>query len=189
MFQKLAEEAEEKIEDTDPPLFLRFINLLINDAIFLLDEAFDVSTRCLKSVDTMYIFFFYTSEFFNMKNVTIMLQLFNAKHEIHVYPIIALQQYMTQIKDKQAEKERGEWNTLEPQQRQENENSLRQITMLARYHNMMGNNTIHALEMITREIKSIFCHKSMVDRIAGMLNYFLLHLVCNSNNIVNFRCP
>lgn len=85
MFQKLAEEAEEKIEDTDPPLFLRFINLLINDAIFLLDEAFDVSTRCLKSVDTMYIFFFYTSEFFNMKNVTIMLELFNAKHEIHVH--------------------------------------------------------------------------------------------------------
>lgn len=124
--KKLAEEAEEKIEDTDPPLFLRFINLLINDAIFLLDEAFD---------------------------------------------------YMTQIKDKQGEKERGEWNTLEPQQRQENENTLRQITMLARYHNMMGNNTIHALEMITREIKSIFCHKSMVDRIAGMLNYFLLHLV------------
>lgn len=44
-FQKLAEEAEEKIEDTDPPLFLRFINLLINDAIFLLDEAFDVSKQ------------------------------------------------------------------------------------------------------------------------------------------------
>ena len=45
IFQKLAEEAEEKIEDTDPPLFLRFINLLINDAIFLLDEAFDVSKQ------------------------------------------------------------------------------------------------------------------------------------------------
>ena len=45
LFQKLAEEAEEKIEDTDPPLFLRFINLLINDAIFLLDEAFDVSNK------------------------------------------------------------------------------------------------------------------------------------------------
>ena len=35
--------SEEHIEDTDPPLFLRFINLLINDAIFLLDEALDVS--------------------------------------------------------------------------------------------------------------------------------------------------
>ena len=106
----------------------------------------------------------------------------------------SLLQYMTQIKDKQAEKERGEWNALEPQQRQENENTLRQITMLARYHNMMGNNTIHALEMITREIKSIFCHKSMVDRIAGMLNYFLLHLVSDIYMLVcvgtqfNYRC-
>ena len=41
--QVLAEHAEEHIEDTNPPLFLRFINLLINDAIFLLDEAIQVS--------------------------------------------------------------------------------------------------------------------------------------------------
>ena len=44
IFQELAEYAEEHIEDTDPPLFLRFINLLINDAIYLLDEALDVSS-------------------------------------------------------------------------------------------------------------------------------------------------
>ena len=31
--------AEEHIEDEDAPVFLRFINLLINDAIYLLDEA------------------------------------------------------------------------------------------------------------------------------------------------------
>jgi hypothetical protein len=31
------------IDNPEPPLFLRFINLLINDAIFLLDEALDVS--------------------------------------------------------------------------------------------------------------------------------------------------
>lgn len=43
ILQKLAAYAEEKIEETDAPLFLRFINLLINDAIFLLDEALDVS--------------------------------------------------------------------------------------------------------------------------------------------------
>ncbi|XP_002019136.2 ubiquitin conjugation factor E4 A [Drosophila persimilis] len=33
------------------------------------------------------------------------------------------------------------------------------------------------LNILTTEIKSIFCHNSMVDRIAAMLNYFLLHLV------------
>ncbi|XP_046576120.1 LOW QUALITY PROTEIN: ubiquitin conjugation factor E4 A-like [Haliotis rubra] len=118
--------AEAHIEDTDPPLFLRFVNLLINDAIFLLDEAL---------------------------------------------------QYMSQIKEKQQEKERGDWNNLEPRQRQETENNFRHLGMLARYHNVMANYTIHALELLTREIQTIFCHNMLVDRIAGMLNYFLLHLV------------
>lgn len=36
---KMADEALETIESEEPPLFLRFINLLVNDAIFLLDEA------------------------------------------------------------------------------------------------------------------------------------------------------
>lgn len=36
---KLAADAERDIESARPPLFLRFINLLMNDAIFLLDEA------------------------------------------------------------------------------------------------------------------------------------------------------
>ena len=35
----MALEAEAHIEDA--PIFLRFVNLLINDAIFLLDEALD----------------------------------------------------------------------------------------------------------------------------------------------------
>ena len=38
-FLSLATYAEEHIEDEDAPVFLRFINLLINDAIYLLDEA------------------------------------------------------------------------------------------------------------------------------------------------------
>ena len=37
----MALDAEAHIEDEDAPIFLRFINLLINDAIFLLDEALD----------------------------------------------------------------------------------------------------------------------------------------------------
>ena len=41
--QELAENAEVNIEDPDAPLFLRFINLLVNDATFLLDEALSVS--------------------------------------------------------------------------------------------------------------------------------------------------
>lgn len=39
LFSKLAVDAEKNMEAVVPPLFLKFINLLINDAIFLLDEA------------------------------------------------------------------------------------------------------------------------------------------------------
>lgn len=39
VFRSLAKNAEHSMEDASPPLFLRFINLLMNDAVFLLDEA------------------------------------------------------------------------------------------------------------------------------------------------------
>lgn len=37
--RRLAAEAEASMEEVTPPLFLRFFNLLMNDAVFLLDEA------------------------------------------------------------------------------------------------------------------------------------------------------
>ncbi|RXN07574.1 ubiquitin conjugation factor E4 A-like protein [Labeo rohita] len=37
--KRLADYASENLEAMNPPLFLRFLNLLMNDAIFLLDEA------------------------------------------------------------------------------------------------------------------------------------------------------
>lgn len=40
--QALADYASENLEAMAPPLFLRFLNLLMNDAIFLLDEAIQV---------------------------------------------------------------------------------------------------------------------------------------------------
>lgn len=42
LFQHLAYYASENLEAMNPPLFLRFLNLLMNDAIFLLDEAIQV---------------------------------------------------------------------------------------------------------------------------------------------------
>ena len=86
-------------------------------------------------------------------------------------------QYLTQIKEKQAEKESGQWNDLSPEQQQEQESNYRHLEMLCRYHNSMGNNTVQTLEMLTKEIRSVFNHNVMVDRMAAMLNYFLLHLV------------
>lgn len=37
--RELAEEAERNMDAVSAPLFLRFVNLLMNDAVFLLDEA------------------------------------------------------------------------------------------------------------------------------------------------------
>ncbi|XP_071556653.1 ubiquitin conjugation factor E4 A [Temnothorax nylanderi] len=125
-FITLAQEAESNMEAVQPPLFLRFINLLMNDAVFLLDEALS-----------------------NMAQLRQMLQA----------------------------RESGEWNKLPPNEREQQAAYLQHIGMIARFDNILGRKTIQAIKMLTTEIKSIFCHPTMVDRIASMLNYLLLQLV------------
>lgn len=121
----LATYAEDHIEDEEPPVFLRFINHLINDAIFLLDEALG---------------------------------------------------YMKKIQELQGERETS-WPNLPAQERSRNEAELMHIGRLARYHNIMGTETIQILDKLTAAISAVFTHPSMVDRIAAMLNYFLKNLV------------
>ncbi|KAL1451486.1 hypothetical protein WDU94_005859 [Cyamophila willieti] len=125
-FVNLARVAEENMHSDRPPLFLRFINLLMNDAVFLLDEA--------------------------LTN-------------------------MAQIRTMQSARENGEWASLPQREQEQNAGFLNHTGMMARFDNILGNETIHTLEYLTSEIKSIFCHSTMVDRIAAMLNYFLFHLV------------
>ncbi|XP_053685325.1 ubiquitin conjugation factor E4 A [Sabethes cyaneus] len=124
-FRNLEQEAIRNIEAEDPPIFLRFINLLINDAIFLLDES--------------------------LSN-------------------------LQQIRQSQAAQDAGEWTSLPAAERQQNVSNLRHLGMLARFDNILGRDTINILQLLTSETKSIFCHSSMVDRVAAMLNYFLLNL-------------
>lgn len=62
-------------------------------------------------------------------------------------------------------------------ERQQHLSNLHHLGMLARIDNILGRDNINVLKLITTEIKSIFCHNSMVDRITAMLNYFLLNLV------------
>ncbi|CAF0773012.1 unnamed protein product [Adineta steineri] len=124
--KKLATYAEEHIDDAEAPLFLRFINLLMNDANFLLDEALS---------------------------------------------------HMARLKGNQEAMDRGEWNNLPDQQRQELENTFRHTGQTARYTNIMGVKTLAILDMITRDIQSIFCNPAICERLASMLNYFLQHLV------------
>ncbi|XP_048369077.1 ubiquitin conjugation factor E4 A isoform X1 [Sphaerodactylus townsendi] len=122
----LADYALENLEAMAPPLFLRFINLLMNDAIFLLDEAI---------------------------------------------------QYLSKIKIQQIEKDRGEWDSLSPEARREKEASLQMFGQLARFHNIMSNETIGTLGFLTSEIKSLFVHPFLAERLISMLNDFLQHLV------------
>ncbi|CAF0967414.1 unnamed protein product [Rotaria sp. Silwood1] len=124
--KKLASYAEEHIDDAEAPLFLRFINLLMNDANFLLDEALS---------------------------------------------------HMTRLKENQEAMDRGEWNSMPPQQRQDLENTFRHTGQMARYTNIMGLKTLIILDMITQNIQSIFCQPAICERLALMLNYFLQHLV------------
>uniref|UniRef100_A0A6G1S3T2 Ubiquitin conjugation factor E4 A n=1 Tax=Aceria tosichella TaxID=561515 RepID=A0A6G1S3T2_9ACAR len=126
MLTQLAEEAEKNIDSARPPLFLRFVNLLMNDAIFLLDEALG---------------------------------------------------YMNQLRESEHRKKSPEWQSLNPQQRAQAESQYAHIGRLARFHNVLSMSTIGTLSWLTTEIKTIFCHPTLVDRIANMLNYFLEHLV------------
>lgn len=122
----LAKEAEVNIDSARPPLFLRFINLLINDAIFLLDEALN---------------------------------------------------YMNQLREAERRRKTEEWLRLSPHQRSQAESGYMHIGRLARFHNVLSLSTIGTLAWITSEIKTIFLHPALVNRIANMLNYFLKHLV------------
>ncbi|KAJ8971505.1 hypothetical protein NQ314_000667 [Rhamnusium bicolor] len=133
-FQKLAEEAEQNMEAVNPPLFLKFANLLINDAIFLLDEA--------------------------LAN-------------------------MAKLKEMQQAQDNGEWANLNVRDRTQNITYMHHTGNLARFDNILGRDTIIALEKLTSKITIVFTHSTMVDRIASMLNYFLLNLV--GPNKKNFK--
>uniref|UniRef100_A0A0K2VHY9 Ubiquitin conjugation factor E4 A n=1 Tax=Lepeophtheirus salmonis TaxID=72036 RepID=A0A0K2VHY9_LEPSM len=123
-FVSLADEAEAHMEDENPPIFLRFVNLLINDANFLLDEALI---------------------------------------------------YMKNIQEQQSE--RPSWESLPSNERQEREAEYMNMGRLARFHNIMGKETITVLDRLTSSIRSVFTHPTLADRIAEMLNHFLKNLV------------
>ncbi|XP_037092632.1 ubiquitin conjugation factor E4 A-like [Pollicipes pollicipes] len=126
MFSSLSEQAERDMESATPPIFLRFINLLMNDAVFLLDEALS---------------------------------------------------YMIQLRDQVQHRQTEEYQQLPAPQRHQQEANFRHMGMLARFHNIMGRETISALQMLTSGIRSIFLQPSIIDRVVAMLNYFLLQLV------------
>lgn len=132
VFTRLAKEAEANMEAVRPPLFLRFVNLLMNDAIFLLDES--------------------------LSN-------------------------MAQIKNLQTQLENDSITSL-PEREQAMAN-LNHIGMLARFDNILGRDTVRTLVKMTAHAAYVFCHPTLVERIASTLNYFLCHLV--GPNKKNFK--
>ncbi|CAH2210968.1 jg2356, partial [Pararge aegeria aegeria] len=81
--------------------------------------------------------------------------------------------------------ESGAWANLPAQEREQNLANLSHIGMLARFDNILGRDTIRTLVRLTAHAPYVFCHPTLVDRIASMLNYFLLHLV--GPNKKNFK--
>lgn len=82
-------------------------------------------------------------------------------------------------------RESGEWNNLPIMERTQNMGYLQHIGMIARFNNILGRDTIRTLVNLTSEITIVFTHSTMVDRVAAMLNYFLLKLV--GPNQKNFK--
>lgn len=139
------------MEAAQPPLFLRFINLLINDAVFLLDEALSNMAQLRQLLQERYL--------------TDMTRSY--------YPIFLLHNSMLLSIERESE----EWKKLSQHERDQQARYLQRLGMIARFDNILGGKTIDMLKLLTTEIKSIFCHPTMVDRIASMLNYLLLKLV------------
>lgn len=74
---------------------------------------------------------------------------------------------------------------MNARERAQNLGYLNHTGNLARFNNILGKDTIRTLEKLTSQITIVFTHSTMVDRIAAMLNYFLLNLV--GPNKKNFK--
>lgn len=120
--------AIENIDDPSHPLFLQFTNLLLNDLIYLLDEAMG---------------------------------------------------FLAQIKTLENERDTGEWDELDQREKMAKESELKQIGTMAKYHNILSNDTVDTLVYLTEatEVKDLFSNPSLGDRVAVMLDDFLLKLV------------
>jgi ubiquitin conjugation factor E4 B len=106
--------------------FVRFVNMIINDSTYCIDEA--------------------------MTGLT----------EIHV-----IEKLMAS----------SEWARMSEEDRKIKQKALKQQTRLVRHHLQNANNVIGMILFLTSEIVEPFMRPELADRIAAMLNDWLLHLV------------
>ncbi|CAG0890537.1 unnamed protein product [Cyprideis torosa] len=203
VLEGLATEAFDQMEEVTPPIFLQFINLLMNDAIFLLDEALSYMSqiRNLQRARRECIMEQKSNAARDELRLTILLlaacnlgpccllrvrPLFRIDvalvfcHSTLVDRIAAMLNYflvhLVGPKKKNLKKQKcvtsssklhtvrmqcprsreiqtsddGEWRSLAQEQQVEHERNLRQVGLMARFHNQMGKETIGILEMLIR---------------------------------------
>lgn len=123
----------------DPEFYTRFLNMLINDAIYLLDEA--------------------------MKKLP------------------EVRQAETDMQDDAA------WAARPPQERQERESTFRQTRRHLRSNLTLAMVHVRMMGYTSREIAHPFLRSEMVERVAAMLNYFLLYLAGPERRQLKIKNP
>ncbi|KAL3691495.1 hypothetical protein R1sor_005146 [Riccia sorocarpa] len=119
--------------------YLRFLNLLINDSIFLLDES-------LKKIP--------------------------------------------ELKEMEAEMANAvEWQQRSPQERRDRMRLFHQQENVVRIDMILANEDVKMLQYTSAEITAPFLLPEMVERIAAMLNYFLMQLVGPQRKALKLKEP
>lgn len=67
---------------------------------------------------------------------------------------------MARLKENQEAMERGEWNSIPDQQRQDQENTFRHTGQIARYTNIMGIKTVNKILIRTKKTNSFLVNYS-----------------------------
>jgi ubiquitin conjugation factor E4 A len=127
----LSDQAVAHYMDPSLPLFLRFLNLLVNDAVALLDRSLNA---------------------------------------------------LTTVREKELYEESEEWSTLSQEQKEEKAEELKFAVSEARETNEMALRCVSMVTMVTATTSKPLVLETMVDRVAAMLNYFLLKLVGPKRN-------
>ncbi|VFQ68550.1 unnamed protein product [Cuscuta campestris] len=126
-------------KDEEKGVYLNFLNFLINDSIYLLDESLNK---------------------------------------------------ILEIKELEAEmSNRVEWEQRTPQERQERTRLFHSQENIIRIDMKLANEDVSLLAFTTEQITAPFLLPEMVERVASMLNYFLLQLVGPQRKSLSLKDP
>lgn len=123
----------------DPEFYTRFLNMLINDAIYLLDEAMKKLPEVRETENDM--------------------------------------------------QDQAGWAARPQQERQERESAFRQTRRHLRSNLTLAMVHVRMMSYTSREIAHPFLRPEMVERVAAMLNYFLLFLAGPERRKLKIRNP